>query len=38
MDDPLIEFDNFNFTNIPFNQFGDMNIPPYLATPNDDHN
>lgn len=31
-------FDRIQFVNSPFNPFGDMNIPPYMSTPHDDHN
>ena len=37
-DNSLSNFDILQFANLPFNIFGDMNVPPYLATPNDDHN
>ncbi len=34
----IINFDNIQFANAPFSIFGDMSVPSYLATPNDDHN
>jgi hypothetical protein len=36
--DEISRLDQLQFTNTPFNIFGEINIPTHLITPHDDHN